>query len=63
VETAPSRVLERNERRSALILAVLKTFGNRPELREVLIMVVRTGRMSPEMLPRREDGIGQGGRW
>jgi len=43
--------------RSALILAVLKVVGNRPELREVLIMVVRKGRMSPEMSWRREDGI------
>jgi len=31
---------------SVLILAVLKVVGNRPELREVLIRVVRKGRMS-----------------
>jgi len=44
--------------RSCLIVAVLKAVGNRPELREVLIRVVRKGRMSPEMSWRREDGIG-----
>jgi len=31
--------------RSGLILAVLKAVGNRPELREVLVRVVRNGRM------------------
>jgi len=41
--------------RSGLILAVLKAVGNRPELREVLIRVVRKGRILPE--GRMEDGI------
>jgi len=45
--------------RSSLILAVLKGVRNRPEL--VLIMVVRKGRMPPEMSWRREDGIGSMG--
>jgi len=47
--------------RSCLILAVLKAVGKRPELREVLIRVVRKGRMSPKMSWRREEGIGAGG--
>jgi len=40
--------------RSGLILTALKVVGNRPELREVLIRVVRKGRMSPKMSWRRE---------
>jgi len=43
--------------RSGLILAVLKAVGNRPESTEVLIRVVRKGRMSPELSWRREDAI------
>jgi len=44
--------------RSGLILVVLKVVGNRPELRRVLIRVVRKGRMSPKMSWKWEDGIG-----
>jgi len=47
--------------RSGLILSVLKAVGNRHELREVLIWVVRKGRMSPEMSWRSENGIGSRG--
>jgi len=43
--------------RSGLILVGLKTFGNRLELREVLISIVRKDRMSPKMSWRREEGI------
>jgi len=35
--------------RSGLILAVLKAVGNRPEMRKVLVRVVRKGRMSLKM--------------
>jgi len=47
--------------RSGLILAVLKVVGNRPELREVLIRVMRKGRMPTEMSWRKEDEIGSMG--
>jgi len=47
--------------RSGLILAVLKTVGIRPELREVFIRVVRKGTMSPELSWKREGGIGSRG--
>jgi len=44
-----SGVLDVGGVKGGLILTALKVFGNRPELGEVLIRVVRMGRMSPKM--------------
>ena len=48
---------------SGLILAGFKDSGIRPEVREELMRVVRTGRMSLEMTWRSEQGIGSRGTW